>query len=85
MRRHEPNYTALLAGLLYIALAVTAFSIGPDRLADELHWMWPITLLGLGFALLVGGSAREHRARHEIGAEGGEDREVEQAGGRHDG
>src|SRR4051794_19911180 len=86
MRRHEANLTGLVAGLLFIGLGVFGLTAGPDRLADALRWLWPITLLGLGVALLAGSaSAREHGSRDEVGAERGEDGEVEQPGGRHDG
>ena len=85
MRRHDANFTALLAGLLFVAIGVYALSVSPDHLADNLRWVWPITLLGLGGALLAGSSASEHRARHQIGAEGSEDGEIEQAGRGHDG
>ena len=85
MRRHDLNITSLLIGILFAALGAYALIAGPDHLKDALQWVWPITLLGLGGALLVGSSAREHRARHEISAERGEDREIEQAGGSHDG
>lgn len=84
MRRHEANVTALVAGLLFIGLGVYAFAVGADRLGDELRWVWPITLLGLGGALLAGSSTSEHRARHEIGAERSEDGQIEQAGRGHD-
>ena len=85
MRRHEINVTSLLIGLLFAGLGAYALIVGPDRLQDALQWIWPITLLGLGGALLAGSSAREHRARHEVGAERHEDGEVEQAGRSHDG
>jgi hypothetical protein len=85
MRRHDTNVTALLSGLLFIGIGVYALAIGADRLDDELRWVWPVTLLGLGSALLAGTSASEHRARHQIGAEGSEDGEVEQPGRSHDG
>ena len=86
MRRHEANMTGLAAGLLFIAIGVFGLSVSPDRLADALRWLWPLTLLGLGVALLVGSmSAREHRTGNEVGAERGEDGEVEQPGGSHDG
>jgi hypothetical protein len=85
MRRHSANYTGLLSGLLFIGLGTYALAVGPDRLGDALRWVWPVTLLGLGIALLVGSSASEHRPRHEVGTEGGQDREVEQAGSSHDG
>ena len=86
MRRHEVNFTRLASGLLFAGIGVFGLTVGPDRLADALRWLWPVTLLGLGVALLLGSSsAREHRTSDEVGAERGEDGEVEQAGGRHDG
>ena len=85
MRRHDANFTSLLAGLLYIAIGVYALAVGHSHLADNLHWLWPITLLGLGGALLAGSSASEYRARHQVGTEGSEDGEIEQAGRGHDG
>jgi chloramphenicol 3-O-phosphotransferase len=84
MRRHEANISALLSGLLFIGLGVYALAVGSDRLGDALRWVWPVLLLGLGVALLAGSSRRQHRAGDEVGAERGEDREVEQAGRRHD-
>ena len=84
MRRHSANLTGLLSGLLFVGVGAYALMVGPDRLADALRWVWPIMLLGLGVALLAG-SSRQDRPRDEVGPEGGEDGEVEQAGGRHDG
>jgi len=85
MRRHELNVTSLLVGLLFAGLGAYALIVGADHLKDALRWIWPITLLGLGGALLAGSSAREHRARDEVGPERSEDGEVEQAGRSHDG
>ena len=85
MRRHDANVTVLLIGLLFIGIGAYALVVGPDRLQDALRWVWPIMLLCLGGALLVGSSAREHRTRHEIGAERSEDGEIQQAGRSHDG
>ena len=86
MRRHEANMTGLASGLLFIAIGVFGLSVSPDRLADALRWLWPLTLLGLGVALLAGSmSAREHRTGDKVGAERSEDGEVEQPGGSHDG
>ena len=84
MRRHDANFTGLLSGLLFIGLGAYALAAGPDRLADALRWVWPVMLLGLGVALLVGSSG-EHRAGDEVSAEGREDGEVEQPSGGHDG
>ena len=84
MQRHEFNLTAMLIGLLFAGLGAYALVVGPDHLQHALKWIWPITLLGLGSALLASSSGREHRARDEIRAERGEDGEVEQAGRSHD-
>ena len=84
MRRHELNISSLLIGNLFAGLGAYALIAGPDRLQDALQWIWPITLLGIGCAMLAGSSAREHRARHEVGTEGSEDREVEEASSGHD-
>jgi len=85
MRRHDANVTVLLIGLLFIGIGTYALVAGPDHLHDALRWVWPIMLLCLGGALLVGSSTSEHRARHEIGAERSEDGEIQQAGRSHDG
>jgi hypothetical protein len=85
MRRHETNLTGLVAGLLFVGLGVYGLAVDPDRLANALRWVWPITLLGLGVALLAGSSASQHRTRDEVRPERGEDGEIEQAGGGHDG
>ena len=84
MRRHDVNLTGLLSGLLFIGIGTYALTVGPDRLADALRWVWPIMLLGLGVALLAG-SASQNRSRDEIGSEGREDGEIEEPGSGHDG
>ena len=84
MRRHRANLTGLLSGLLFIGIGTYALAVGPDRLEEALRWVWPIMLLGLGVALLAGSSS-QNRSRDEIGSEGGEDGEVQEAGGSHDG
>ena len=84
MRRHSANLTGLLSGLVFIGIGIYALSVSPERLGDALRWVWPIMLLGLGVALLVG-SQRQHRPSDEVGPERSEDREVEEAGGGHDG
>ena len=86
MRRQEVNLTALIAGLLFLGIGVYGLAVTPERLGDSLRWLWPILLIGLGVALLVrpSRSRREDRASDEIGAEGSEDGEVQEAGGGHD-
>lgn len=85
MRRHDANFTGLFAGMLFVGLGVYGLSVQPDRLADALRWLWPITLLGIGLSLLFGSSASEYRSRHEVGSERGENREVEEPSGSHHG
>ena len=82
--RHRTDPTALVAGLLFLAIGAVALIAGPDRFADWIEWVWPVAFLTLGVALLLR-SGGQHRSGDEIGAERGEDREVEQAGRSHHG
>ena len=84
MQRHRTDFTALFAGLVFAGVGATELAAGNERFADSLKWVWPIVLLTLGVALLLR-SGGEHRSGDEVGAEGSEDREVEQAGRGHDG
>jgi hypothetical protein len=68
MRRHSANLTGLLSGLLFIGIGAYALTVGPDRLGDALRWVWPIMLLGLGVALLIGSSAPDRLRRGEESA-----------------
>ncbi len=87
MRRHDLNASYLVAGLVFFGIGLYGVSVTPDTLADALRWVWPILLIGLGVALLAkpSRSRRQDGARDEIGAEGGEDGEIEEPGGGHDG
>jgi len=84
VQRHRTDPTALVAGLLFLAIGAVALIVGQDRFADWIEWVWPIALLTLGVALLLR-SGGQHRSGDEVGAERGEDREVEQAGRSHHG
>jgi hypothetical protein len=64
MQRHDANITALLAGLLFAGIGVYGLVADKDRVADALHWVWPITLLVLGVALLVGSRRAERMGQH---------------------
>jgi cytochrome c-type biogenesis protein CcmH/NrfF len=81
--RHRTDPTALVAGLLFLAIGAVALVAGPGRFADWIEWVWPVAFLTLGVALLL--RSGQHRSGNEVGAERGEDREVEQAGGGHHG
>jgi hypothetical protein len=84
VHRHRTNLTALLTGVLFAAIGGTELAVGEEHFGDALEWVWPIALLTLGVALLLR-SGGEHGSGDEVGAEGSEDREVEQAGRSHDG
>ncbi|GEM_PF-3590467 len=97
MRRHRTSLTSLVAGLTFAVVGCYGMLVDPERLADGVRWVWPTVLVGLGIALLVGStrnadrsdarpgpSPREDGAGDEVGAERGEDGEIEQAGGGHD-
>jgi hypothetical protein len=87
MRRHETNLTALVAGLVFLGIGIYGMAVTPTHLADNLRWLWPVLLIGLGVALLLrpSRSRREDSTSDEVGPERGEDGEVEEAGGGHDG
>ena len=84
MRRHDTDWSALISGVVFVTIGVLALALGRERFSDGLGVLWSTALLGLGAALLVR-SAREDRASDEIGAERGQDREVQQPGGSHHG
>ena len=73
MHRHDSDWSSLVAGLVFVAIGVTALVASRGRFADALVWIWPSALLGLGAALLLR-SAGQDGPRDEIGAERGEDR-----------
>jgi hypothetical protein len=73
MRRHDADWSALVAGLVFTAIGVTALVASRGRFADALVWVWPSALLGLGAALLLR-SAGQDRSSDEVSTERGEDR-----------
>ncbi len=92
MRRHRTDWSSLVVGLTFAAVGLFAVVASRHRVADAAGWLWSLTLLGLGVALVLRGtragrgcSGCEEGAGDEVGAERREDREVQQAGGGHDG
>jgi hypothetical protein len=83
-QRHAADWSSFVAGVAFAAVGAIAVIAGGDRFTDAVVWIWSGLLLGLGVALLLRGSS-QYGAGDEVGAEGSEDREVEQAGGGHDG
>lgn len=54
MRRHELDLTSLIAGLVFVAIAV-AYLIGSfTSVRIDAGWVLPIGLVGLGLAGLAG-------------------------------
>jgi hypothetical protein len=58
---------ALVAGLLFLAVGAFALIAGHGTLVDALRWIWPVTLLAVGTAMLV--RSGKHRPSDEVGAE----------------
>jgi hypothetical protein len=81
---------AVLAGVVLATVGLFAMVGGSAWFAATLHWIWPLALIGLGVAFLVGRppqptspvaraprqpeSAGEHRPGDHVGPERGEDR-----------
>lgn len=88
MDRHPFDPISLVFGLLFASAGLMVLL--DWSLADEGAVLAPTGLIGLGLALLYQARRRgralagEDGPGDEIGAEGGEDRQVEQPGGGHD-
>lgn len=97
MTGRRTDLGAILAGVTLAGVGVVALVLGADALVSSLQWVWPGVLIGIGVFLLAarpgersgsarsGGSAGQHGAGHQVGAERGEDGEVEQPRRRHHG
>lgn len=61
MKRHEPDWTSLIAGITFCAIAL-AYLVGEvTHRSLELRWVVPMLLIGLGLAGLAGTLVRAHR------------------------
>ena len=61
MKRHEPDWTSLIAGITFCAIAL-AYLVGEvTNRRLELRWVVPMLLIGLGLAGLAGTLVRAHR------------------------
>lgn len=76
MSRHALDLTSLLAGLVFVAVAIGFLAGGIDSQEAQLTVMWPLLLIALGIALLAGGPRQ---------LEDGKDRDDEDAHAGHDG
>jgi hypothetical protein len=69
MKRHELDLTSLIAGLLFVAIAV-AYVVGEyTDVSVDGKWVLPAALVGLGIAGLVGGVARTRRSPVDVADE----------------
>jgi hypothetical protein len=61
MKRHEPDWTSLIAGATFCAIALAYLGGEVTHRNLELRWVVPILLIGLGIAGLAGTLVRAHR------------------------
>jgi hypothetical protein len=50
MRRHAPNWTSLIVGVTFAAIAIAYLSAAIDDRTLQVRWVLPILLIGLGLA-----------------------------------
>lgn len=61
MKRHEPDWTSLIAGVTFCAIAVAYLGGEITHRSLELRWVIPMLLIGLGIAGLAGTLVRARR------------------------
>jgi hypothetical protein len=61
MKRHEPDWTSLIAGVTFCAIAVAYLGGEITHRSLELRWVLPMMLIGLGLAGLAGTLVRARR------------------------
>ena len=67
MKRHEPDWTSLIAGVTFCAIAVAYLAGEVTHRSLELRWVVPMLLIGLGIAGLAGTLVRAHRMSDAAG------------------
>jgi len=68
MHRHDLDPLSLVAGLLFTGLGLL-FLVGEPEAAVRLRWLWPVLLLGLGLAILLGARPRRPAAGEAAAAD----------------
>ncbi len=68
MRRHELDLTSLVAGLVFVAIAVVYLVAEVADLHVSAGWVLPLGLIGLGLAGLAGTLRRSMRSPGEPAA-----------------
>lgn len=61
MKRHEPDWTSLISGVTFCAIALAYLGGDITHRTLELRWVLPIMLIGLGVAGLAGTLVRARR------------------------
>jgi hypothetical protein len=61
MKRHDPDWTALIAGVTFSLIAIGYLVGEATHRSLELRWVLPILLIGLGLAGLAGTLVRARR------------------------
>jgi len=61
MKRHEPDWTSLIAGITFCAIALAYLGGEVTHRSLELRWVVPMLLIGLGLAGLAGTLVRARR------------------------
>jgi len=61
MKRHEPDWTSLIAGVTFCAIALAYLGGEVTHRSLELRWVLPVLLIGLGLAGLAGTLVRARR------------------------
>jgi hypothetical protein len=61
MKRHETDWTSLIAGVTFCAIAVAYLGGEVTHRGLELRWVLPMLLIGLGIAGLAGTLVRARR------------------------
>jgi hypothetical protein len=61
MKRHEPDWTSLIAGVTFCAIALAYLGGEVTHRSLELRWVAPMLLVGLGLAGLAGTLVRARR------------------------
>lgn len=61
MKRHEPDWTSLISGVTFCAIAVAYLAGEVTHRSLEVRWVVPMLLIGLGIAGLAGTLVRARR------------------------
>jgi hypothetical protein len=61
VRKHDLDWTSLVAGLVFVGLAAAYLVAAYADVTISAGWVLPLALIGLGLAGLAGSLRRSHR------------------------